>query len=65
MDRAPAIAVLYALAALLAAFVSLQNVVVSAIVPNLVDRRQLRGALALEYGLARSRWLSVRPSAVS
>jgi MFS family permease len=47
----PAIGVLYALAALLAAFVSLENVVVSAIVPNLVDRSQLRGALALEYGL--------------
>lgn len=47
----PAIGVLYALAALLAAFVSLENVVVSAIVPNLVDRRRLRGALALEYGL--------------
>jgi MFS family permease len=47
----PAIGVLYALAALLAAFVSLENVVVSAIVPNLVDRRRLCGALALEYGL--------------
>ena len=42
---------LYALAAVLAAFVSLENVAVSAIVPNLVDRSQLRGALALEYGL--------------
>jgi MFS family permease len=47
----PAVGVLYGLAAVLAAFVSLENVVVSAIVPNLVDRRQLRGALALEYGL--------------
>ena len=47
----PPIGVLYALAALLAAFVSLESVVVSAIVPNLVDRSQLRGALALEYGL--------------
>jgi MFS family permease len=47
----PPIAVLYALAALLAAFVSLESVVLSAIVPNLVDRSQLRGALALEYGL--------------
>jgi MFS family permease len=47
----PPIGVLYALAALLAAFVSLENVVLSAIVPNLVDRSQLRGALALEYGL--------------
>ncbi len=47
----PSIGVLYLLAALLAAFVSLENVVVSAIVPNLVDRSQLRGALALEYGL--------------
>ena len=47
----PPIAVLYALAAVLAAFVSLENVAVSAIVPNLVDRSQLRGALALEYGL--------------
>ena len=47
----PAVGTLYVLAALLAAFVSLENVVVAAIVPNLVDRRQLRGALALEYGL--------------
>jgi MFS family permease len=47
----PPIGVLYGLAALLAAFVSLESVVVSAIVPNLVDRTQLRGALALEYGL--------------
>lgn len=47
----PPIAVLYALAAVLVAFVSLENVAVSAIVPNLVDRSQLRGALALEYGL--------------
>ena len=61
----PGIGVLYALAALLAAFVSLESVVVSAILPNLVDRRQLRGALALAYGLARSRWFSARPSADS
>ena len=47
----PAIGMLYALAALLAAFVSLENVVLSAIVPNLVDRSKLRAALALEYGL--------------
>jgi MFS family permease len=47
----PPVGVLYALAALLAAFVSLENVVIFAILPNLVDRRQLRGALALEYGL--------------
>ena len=47
----PPIGVLYVLAALLAAFVSLESVVLSAIVPNLVDRSQLRGALALEYGL--------------
>jgi len=47
----PPIGVLYALAALLAGFVSLENVALSAIVPNLVDRSQLRGALALEYGL--------------
>ncbi len=47
----PGIGVLYGLAALLAAFVSLESVVISAILPNLVDRSQLRGALALEYGL--------------
>jgi MFS family permease len=47
----PPIGVLYALAALLAAFVSFESVVVFAIVPNLVDRRQLRAALALGYGL--------------
>jgi MFS family permease len=47
----PGIGVLYALAALLAAFVSFESVVVSAIIPNLVDRSQLRGALALAYGL--------------
>ena len=47
----PPIGVLYALAAVLAAFVSFESVVVFAIVPNLVDRRQLRAALALEYGL--------------
>jgi MFS family permease len=48
----PAIGVLYALAALLAGFASLESVVVSAIVPNLVERPQLRSALALSYGLS-------------
>lgn len=45
------IAVLYVLAALLAAFSALQNVAESAIVPNLVPPEQLRSALALNYGL--------------
>lgn len=48
----PPLVVLYALAALLAAFTALQNVTVSAIVPRLVEPSQLRSALALEYGLS-------------
>jgi MFS family permease len=47
----PSLAVLYALAALLAAFTALQNVTSSAIVPSLVVPEQLRSALALSYGL--------------
>ena len=42
---------LYVLAGLLAGFGALQNVVRSAIVPNLVGRELMRGALALNYGL--------------
>jgi MFS family permease len=48
----PPLAVVYALAALLAAFTALQSVTVSAIVPRLVAPAQLRSALALEYGLS-------------
>jgi MFS family permease len=48
----PPLVVLYALAALLAAFTALQNVTVSAIVPRLVAPADLRSALALEYGLS-------------
>jgi MFS family permease len=48
----PPVAVLYVLAALLAAFTSLQNVTTSAIVPNLIAPGQLRSALALNYGLS-------------
>jgi MFS family permease len=48
----PSLAVLYALAALLAAFTALQSVTTSAIVPGLVAPAQLRSALALNYGLS-------------
>jgi MFS family permease len=48
----PSLAVLYALAALLAAFTALQSVTTSAIVPGLVVPAQLRSALALNYGLS-------------
>jgi MFS family permease len=47
----PPIVVLYVLGAILAGFSSLENVVVSATLPNLIPRAQLRGALALNYGL--------------
>ena len=47
----PPIALLYVLGGILAGFSSLQNVVVSAILPNLIAPERLRGALALNYGL--------------
>jgi MFS family permease len=47
----PSVAILYVLAALLAGFSALQNVVRSAIVPMLVSRERMRSALALNYGL--------------
>jgi MFS family permease len=47
----PPVVVLYVLAALLAGFSALQNVVRSAIVPTLVPPAQVRGALAFNYGL--------------
>jgi MFS family permease len=48
----PPLAALYALAALLAAFAALQNVATSAIIPGLVAPGELRGALAVNYGLS-------------
>jgi len=48
---APAVPVLYLLGALMAGFSAVQNVARSAIVPNLVAPSQLRGALALNFGL--------------
>jgi MFS family permease len=47
----PPLALLYVLAALLAGFSAVQNVARSAIVPNVVETAQLRGALALNFGL--------------
>ena len=47
----PAVITLYLLGAALAAFSAVQNVVRSAIVPNLVPPEQLRSALAINYGL--------------
>jgi MFS family permease len=47
----PPLAVLYVLAGLLAGFGAIQNVARSAIVPNVVAPAQLRGALALNFGL--------------
>ena len=48
---APAVPVLYLLGALMAGFSAVQNVARSAIVPNLVAPSQVRGALALNFGL--------------
>ncbi len=48
----PPLVVVYALAALLAAFTALQSVASTAIVPGLVAPAQLRNALALNYGLS-------------
>jgi MFS family permease len=47
----PPRALLYVLAGLLAGFGAIQNVARSAIVPNVVAPAQLRGALALSFGL--------------
>jgi MFS family permease len=47
----PSVAVLYVLAAVLAAFSAIQNVARSAIIPNLVDPSRLRAALAVNFGL--------------
>jgi MFS family permease len=48
----PPLAVVYVLAAFLAAFTALQNVTVFAIVPRLVAPEELRSAVAIEYGLS-------------
>jgi MFS family permease len=47
----PSIAVLFVLAGLLAGFGALQNVVRTAIVPNLVAREDMPAALAVNFGL--------------
>lgn len=47
----PPIVLLYVLGGLLAGFAAIQNVVRSAIVPNLVEPENLRSALALNFGL--------------
>jgi len=47
----PPVGVLYVLAGLLAGATSVQNVVRGAIVPNLVEPRQMPAALALTFGL--------------
>ena len=47
----PPLGVLYVLGGLLAGFSSIQNVLRSSIVPNLVEPDELRPALALTYGL--------------
>src|SRR3954454_17362514 len=46
----PPVPVLFVLAGVMAGFWSFQNVIGSAIVPNLVASEQLRGALALTFG---------------
>jgi MFS family permease len=48
----PSVVVLYVLGGLLAGFNALQNVAVSAIVPNLVVRERLPSAMAINYGLS-------------
>ncbi len=47
----PSVLVLYVLGGLLAGFNALQNVLWSAIIPNLIDRERLPRALAVNYGL--------------
>jgi len=48
----PPVAALYALGGLLAGFNALQNVAISALVPNLIDRPRLPRVLAVSYGLS-------------
>ncbi len=48
----PSVLVLYALGGLLAGFNALQNVAMSSILPNLVERERLPAAMALSYGLS-------------
>jgi MFS family permease len=48
----PSVAVLYVLGGLLAGFDALQNVALSALVPNLIDRERLPRVLAVSYGLS-------------
>ena len=48
----PAVVTLHLLGGLLAGFSSLQNVAQSAILPNLVEAKHLRAAIALTYGLS-------------
>jgi MFS family permease len=47
----PNIVVLYALGGLLAGFNSLQNVAISALLPNLIDRARLPRVIGVTYGL--------------
>ena len=48
----PPVAALYALGGLLAGFNALQNVAISALIPNLIDRPRLPRVLAVSYGLS-------------
>ena len=48
----PPVAVLYVLGGLLAGVNALQNVALSALVPNLTDRRRLPRVIAVSYGLS-------------
>jgi MFS family permease len=48
----PPVAALYALGGLLAGFNALQNVAMSALIPNLIDRPRLPRVLAVSYGLS-------------
>jgi MFS family permease len=48
----PEVIVLYLLGGLLAGFNALQNVAISAMVPNLIDRPRLPRVLAVNYGLS-------------
>jgi MFS family permease len=51
LGGSPPLALLYVLAGMLAGFGAIQNVARGSIVPNVVDAGQLRGALALTFGL--------------
>jgi MFS family permease len=48
----PPLVALYALGGLLAGFNALQNVAISALLPNLIDRPRLPRAVAITYGLS-------------